>query len=432
MHLAQRAYVFITLIAVLVIAGIWSPEPSIAGLWRWPAMLFCAGVALESAASHRRRWRLEVAAGPRAFLGRPLSASLVLHNESTRPLTLEYLVPLPPGLEGPRQARRLTAAARSANRDALTLTPVRLGVQLWPVARTRALGRFGLIWWSHAQSIDRSLVVAPDVALAPDPARHRLPSGARPVRGGGAGSELHQLRSYVPGDPLSRIDWKATARVRHLVSRELSEDQHLDVLIAIDAGRASRIRAGALDRLGLYANVTARFAESATRNDDRVGLLVFCDRPLAVCALQRGRPGVMRIRRALEQLTPRYAESDPLDAALTARALLKHRSLVVLLTDLEDPTAAAALGDAVRMLSPPHLVVVAGVESAELAQAAGAAPPHGSDPWVVLAAREQRARSMRRCALLRRLGAPALIAPQEELAQRVLHEYDRLRRARRV
>jgi uncharacterized protein (DUF58 family) len=432
MHLAQRAYVLLTLTAVLAIAGIWSPEPTTAGLWRWPAMLLLAGVAFESASSRRRKWRLVLVAGPRAFLGSPLSVLLVLRNESASRLTLQYLVPLPPGLEGPRQARRLSAAGRSETRDALTLTPVRLGVQLWPDARTRALGRFGLIWWSRAQSIDQSLVVAPDIARPPDSAPPRLPSGARPLRSGGAGSELHQLRRYVPGDPLSRIDWKATARVRHLVSRELSEDQHLDVLIAIDAGRASRIRAGALDRLGLYANVAARFAESATRNDDRVGLLVFCDRLLALCALQRGRPAVMRMRRALEQLAPRRAESDPLDAAMWARALLKHRSLVVLLTDLEDPTAADALAQAVRALSPPHLVLVAGVESAELAEAAGAAGREGSDPWVALAAREQRARAMRRCALLARLGAPALVAPQEELGQRVIAEYDRLRRARRV
>src|SRR5262245_63646195 len=83
----------------------------------------------------------------------------------------------------------------------------------------------------------------------------------RPRRTVGAGSELHQLRSYVPGDALARIDWKATARTRKLITREFSEDQHLDVLVAIDAGRLSRVRAGRLDRFGLYANIAARFAE---------------------------------------------------------------------------------------------------------------------------------------------------------------------------
>jgi len=72
------------------------------------------------------------------------------------------------------------------------------------------------------------------------------------------------LRAYVRGDPLARIDWKATARTRRLITREFSEDQHLDVLVAIDAGRLSRVRAGRLDRFGLYANVAARMAEVVT------------------------------------------------------------------------------------------------------------------------------------------------------------------------
>ncbi|MFX9089562.1 DUF58 domain-containing protein, partial [Acinetobacter baumannii] len=80
---------------------------------------------------------------------------------------------------------------------------------------------------------------------------------------------------YVQGDPPARIDWKATARARRLVTREFSEDQHLDVLVAIDAGRFSTVRAGHLDRFGLYANVASRFAEVVTPNDDRIGLVVF-------------------------------------------------------------------------------------------------------------------------------------------------------------
>jgi len=35
---------------------------------------------------------------------------------------------------------------------------------------------------------------------------------------------------------------------------------------------------GSLDRLGLYANLAARFAEIVTRHDDRIGLVVYADR----------------------------------------------------------------------------------------------------------------------------------------------------------
>jgi uncharacterized protein (DUF58 family) len=254
----------------------------------------------------------------------------------------------------------------------------------------------------------------------------------RPRRVIGAGSELHQLRGYMPGDPPARIDWKATARARKLVTREFSEDQHLDVLVAIDAGRFSRVRAGRLDRFGLYANVAARFAEVVIPNDDRIGLLVFADRPLAVCAPDRGLPAVMRIRRALEELPVQAAESDPLAAAIRIRRMLKHRSLVVLLTDLDDTSVADQLARAVRLLSPPHLVVVAGVHSRDIKDLASGEARDWMDPWVALAAQEHESRAEAQRLLLRRLGAPVIAASEELLERTVLAEYESLRRSRRV
>jgi uncharacterized protein (DUF58 family) len=254
----------------------------------------------------------------------------------------------------------------------------------------------------------------------------------RPRRTEGAGSELHQLRAYMPGDPLSRIDWKATARRGQLVSREFSEDQHLDILIAIDAGRLSRMRAGNLDRLGLFANIAARFAEAATPNDDRVGLLVFSDRALAVCAPDRGISAVARIRRALERLAPQLAESDLLAAAVQIRTMLRHRSLIVLLTDPDDSAIAEQLARVVRLLSPPHLVVVAGVHSPEITALATAEARDWRDPWISLAAQERELSAQNHRELLKRLGAPVISAREDLLERAVFHEYEHLRRSRRI
>ena len=84
------------------------------------------------------------------------------------------------------------------------------------------------------------------------------------------------------------------------------------------------------------------------------------------CAPARGLAAVTRVRRTLEQLAVQPAESDPTAAAVSIRHLLRHRGLVVLLTDLDDANVARALARAVRLLSPPHLVVVAGVQSGEI------------------------------------------------------------------
>jgi uncharacterized protein (DUF58 family) len=431
MHLAHRAYLLVLLSAVVAIAGIWSSEPGLGGLWRIPAGLLLLGLALEGWFVRRVPVAARLATAPRAFLGRPHAAAFVFANASARTLAVEYAAATPAGFEPLPQVRRVAAPARATVQDPVTLLPVRLGPQVWPALPARVLGPLRLAWWTCALRPEQRLVVAPD-ALRTRVRPRGLAGGARPRRVAGAGAELHQLRSYVRGDPLARIDWKATARAGTLVTREFSEDQHLDILVAIDAGRFSRVRAGRLDRFGLYANLAARFAEIVTHHDDRIGLVVYADRVLASCAPARGLSGVTRLRGVLEQLSVQAAESDPTAAAVSIRALLKHRGLIVLLTDLDDANVADQLSRAVRLLAPPHLVVVAGVHSGEIAALARAEARAWLDPWIALAAAEHEARAAAQRLLLQRLGAPVVAASAELLEHAVFAEYEALRRSRRV
>ncbi len=434
MHLAQRAYALLLLTAVLAVTGIWSSQPGFGDLWNIPAIVLLSGLAWESAVVRRIHLVATIETAPRAFLGREQAASLTLQNDSARTIAVEYAPVLPQGFEEfePLQTRRVTVPPQGAGRDTFTLLPVRLGAQSWRALPARLRGPLGLAWWS------RELHPPGQVSIAPDCVRHVTatprgsPSGSRARRAVGGGAELHQLRAYRYGDPLTRVDWKATARARQLVTRDFSEDQHLDILVAIDAGRFSRIRAGSLDRFGVYANLAARFAQVATPNDDRIGLMVFSDRPLAACAPARGLPAVTRIRRTLEGLHAEPAESDPTTAAVGIRGMLKRRALVVLLTDLDDVNMADPLARAVRLLSPPHFVVVAGVSSPEVAALAAKAAVEWRDPWVALAAQEHEARVALQRLLLRRLGAPVVVASSEMLERSLFAEYEALRRFRRV
>jgi len=471
MHLAQRAYVLLILTAALAVAGLWSEEGSLAGLWLAPAILLLAGLTLESLYIRGTIVRADIEIEPRAFLGRAQPATIAFHNESDRDVRVEYVAVLPSGFEPlirvdeetslGRESKdtrivspvegaiasgqsaawahplwsgssKITVPKRHVARDTFDLIPSRLGLQRWPSIPSRLRGRFGLAWWPRELTIERETPIAPDTLRIPVQRPTGAPTGMRPRRTEGAGSELHQLRAYFPGDPLGRIDWKATARRGRLVSREFSEDQHLDILVAIDAGRLSRIRAGNLDRLGLFANIAARFAETATPNDDRIGLLVYSDRTLAVCAPDRGVAAVVRMRRALERLSVQSAESDPLAAAIQIRSMLRHRSLIVLLTDPEDATLAEPLARAVRLLSPPHMVVVAGVHSPEIAALANAEAHDWLDPWVALAAQEHEFTAQQYRERLRRLGTPVIAAREDLLERAVFAEYEHLRRSRRI
>ena len=154
--------------------------------------------------------------------------------------------------------------------------------------------------------------------------------------------------------------------------------------------------------------------------------------PVAACAPDRGARAVLQVRERLAKLTSRGAESDPVAAAVAARRLLRHRGLVVLLTDVEDATLHPLLAKAVRLLSPPHLALVAGIHGPEAAALARREARDDADAWVALAAAEHEARALRQAAALRRLGAPVVLAPEAGIEAAVLQAYEALRRRRRV
>ena len=431
MHLARRGYVLVLLTAVLAVVAVWSDDRELARWWQLPAGLLLLGLALESALARRSPPAATLVIAPRAYLGHALDAAFTFVNRTRRPLALEY-APLTPSGFAPRgEVRRVVAPARGSVADPVTLLPVRLGPQAWPALPARLLGPFALAWWSRRLPLEAEVVVAPDALRRAVRARGMV-GGARARRVAGAGAELHQLRGYLPGDPLARIDWKASARAGSLMTREYSEDQHLDVLVAVDAGRLSRLRCGKLDRFGLYGNIAARLAEVATAHDDRIGLVVYADRVLATRAPARGLAATIALRQALERSSVQPAESDPTAAAVAIRALLRHRALVILLTDLDDASVAHQLARAVRLLSPPHLVQVAGVQSGEIAQLAREYARDWRDPYVAIAAAEHEGRTAGQRALLARLGAPVVAAPAERLEEELFARYEALRRARRI
>jgi uncharacterized protein (DUF58 family) len=248
----------------------------------------------------------------------------------------------------------------------------------------------------------------------------------------GAGAELLQLRPYQKGDPQRVIDWKASARARRLISRDFAEDQHLEVMVMIDAGRASGVRAGELDRFGHYVNAASRLAQYVVTQDDLIGLVVFADQPLLALPPARGARAITRLRKALATAEVAGHESNPLQAALRVRSVVRHRSLVVVLTDLDDADVASQLLASVRMLLPKHLPFIAGLSSAAAESLAMSQADSWRDPYESLAAQEYCTGLQLKVQALRALGAPALVARPEQLEGAVLEAYASFRQRRRV
>lgn len=433
MSLRQNALALAVLTVLMAIVGDWSGDPGLARLWYLSLALLLLGLAYEGWLVMRTGLGVAIrATKPRAILGRPASLQMTFTHRLARTLTLEIAPDPPATVEMDGEVRTLLVPAGAGTNMSLTATPRRLGQQSWPALRARVAGPLGLAWWTRPLPAQFTLSVAPDLLRDDAERAGAAGTGTRSRSLLGAGGEVLQLREYRPGDPQHVIDWKATARSNRLVSRDFSEDQHLEIVLAIDAGRASALRAGDLDRFGHYANIAARFAEHAVAHDDQVGLVIFADRPLASIAPGRGIGTVARIRALLAAAQPTAAESNPLNAVLRIRTLVRHRSLVVLLTDLDDATVAGQLASAARLLLPKHLPLVAGLASPEAQALARGQGSSWLGPYEALAAQEYCARLARNAAALRALGAPTLLAMPNQMERAVFDAYAEFRLRRRV
>src|SRR5262249_23212680 len=139
-----------------------------------------------------------------------------------------------------------------------------------------------------------------------------------------------------------------------------------------------------------------------------------------------------RIRNALTELAPSAVESDVLAAALHVSRLVRHRCLVVILTDLYERSATSALAQSARLLVAKHLPLIVGILSEDVIDLADRAADDWLDPYRSFAAREYQRHMGANVARLGQLGAYAMTARARELDQKVLDTYRRLRAQRRV
>jgi uncharacterized protein (DUF58 family) len=153
----------------------------------------------------------------------------------------------------------------------------------------------------------------------------RAPSAGRPSQLAGEGDELRELREHVPGDAFKRIAWKASARRRKLIVREMERDERDVVWLVLDA--SVELWAGAVGRAPLDAGVD-EMAALATRHlarGDQVGLIVTASRLRTWIVPGGGGAQAMRIAAALASAAS-MVDSDrcDLDEHEVAQRVAEH------------------------------------------------------------------------------------------------------------
>jgi len=150
----------------------------------------------------------------------------------------------------------------------------------------------------------------------------------------GEGIDFQELREYVPGDDLRRIDWNVTARMSTPYVRDYAEDRDLTAWLLLDRSASMAFGPSQRGKDDVLVELVACFAHIFGRGGNKVGAIVFDDGPTATIPPRAGR--VQSLRLIHEVLSRRPHSTSTTDLAGLLRAgvgVIRQRSLVIVISD---------------------------------------------------------------------------------------------------
>ncbi len=155
----------------------------------------------------------------------------------------------------------------------------------------------------------------------------------------GRGMEFEEVREYVPGDDVRSIDWNVTARMQHPFVKEFKEERELLVMILVDISRSGDFGTKGRLKNELAAELAATLAFAATRNNDKVGLILFTDRIERFLPPKKGRGHVWRLIREILDCERHGHGTDLAEALGFLNRVVRRKAVVFLISDFLDDGA---------------------------------------------------------------------------------------------
>jgi uncharacterized protein (DUF58 family) len=281
----------------------------------------------------------------RALENEDVTATLTLRSD-TGVDRLDLVLLVPERVEPERRANPIAVRLRPEKPRPIEL---KLHCPRWGSftvggAIVRMRDRFGLYTWEGRIGAPVHLRVYPRpeelLALLP-PLETQVFVGNQVSRAKGEGIEFADVREFVPGDRIRRINWRATARRGELLVNEHHPERNTDVVLFLDTFAEAELHGrGTLD---LAVSAAASLAGAYLRRKDRVGLVSFGG-ALTWLMPASGTVQLYRIADSLLQadIVLTYAEKG---VDVLPPRTLPPKALVLALSPLLDARSAAMLLD---------------------------------------------------------------------------------------
>jgi uncharacterized protein (DUF58 family) len=159
----------------------------------------------------------------------------------------------------------------------------------------------------------------------------------------GRGMEFEQVREYQPGDDVRHIEWNVTARRDKPYVKEHREERELTVMLLVDVSSSGAFGSVSKLKNEVAAEVAAVLAYTASKSNDKVGLIIFSDRIERFIPPKKGRAHVWRVIREILTFKPTRRGTDLQGALDFLGKVVRRRAVTFVISDFLAPSFDAQI-----------------------------------------------------------------------------------------
>ena len=219
--------------------------------------------------------------------GEPVTVTLRVKNEGPR-VDLEVIDEVPPEISITGGSNHIFAALGEGEcRDfSYTFSPASFGTFTFGPIKIRSSDTASARYEEMVSESYEPLRVYPEVKylnrIELRQTRPRNWPGETSVRRAGQGLEFYGIGEYHTGDPLRRVNWRASARVSHLMLNQFMNEAGGETVLVLDLRSTSRIGTPPNTCAEYSVRAAAALSYRLLRDRNRVGLLAVGQRIIKV------------------------------------------------------------------------------------------------------------------------------------------------------
>ena len=171
----------------------------------------------------------------------------------------------------------------------------------------------------------------------------------------GRGMSFSEVREYRVGDDVRDIDWNVTARSERTHVKVYEEERELTMMLIVDVSPSRMFGSTELTKKNVITEIAATLAFSASKNNDKVGCILFSDRVEKFIPPKKGRSHILTIIRELVGFQPTGSSTQLSEALRYLVGVNKKRTTTFILSDfINAESDNPKLEDALKIASSKH------------------------------------------------------------------------------